>query len=89
MRYKFIILVFLVFWGVMITRLYHVSIKSNFYYEELAKENIVKLKKDIRSERSIIGFLPILSDAFPNKGEKKNCIIAKEAIKIPSAVGPA
>jgi len=35
MRYKFIIFVFLVFWAVMISRLYHVSIKSNFYYEEL------------------------------------------------------
>ena len=52
MRYKFIVLVFLIFWGVMITRLYHVSIKSNFYYEGLAKENIERKQfiKPVRGE---------------------------------------
>jgi len=52
MRYKFILLVFLIFWGVMITRLYHVSIKSNFYYEGLAKENIERKQfiKPVRGE---------------------------------------
>ena len=52
MRYKFIVLVFLVFWGVMITRLYHVSIKSNFYYEGLAKDNIERKQfiKPVRGE---------------------------------------
>ena len=52
MRYKFIILIFLTFWAVMITRLYHVSIKSNFYYEGLAKENIERKQfiKPVRGE---------------------------------------
>lgn len=52
MRYKFIVLVFLVFWGVMITRLYHVSIKSNFYYEGLAKDNVERKQfiKPVRGE---------------------------------------
>ena len=52
MRYKFIVLVFLIFWGVMITRLYHVSIKSNFYYEGLAKDNIERKQfiKPVRGE---------------------------------------
>ena len=53
MRYKFILVVFLVFWGVMITRLYHVSIKSNFYYEGLAKENVER-KQYIRPVRGEI-----------------------------------
>ncbi len=54
MRYKFIILVFLVFWGVMITRLYHISIKSNFYYEGLSKDNIERKEfiKPVRGEIS-------------------------------------
>lgn len=54
MRYKFIILVFIVFWGVMITRLYHISIKSNFYYEGLAKDNIERKQfiKPVRGEIS-------------------------------------
>ena len=54
MKYKFIIFVFLVFWAVMIVRLYHVSIKSNFYYEGLAKENIERKQfiKPVRGEIS-------------------------------------
>ena len=54
MKYKFIIFVFMLFWGVMITRLYHVSIKSNFYYEGLAKENIERKQfiKPVRGEIS-------------------------------------
>lgn len=52
MKYKFVILIFIVFWAVMITRLYHVSIKSNFYYEGLAKENIERKQfiKPVRGE---------------------------------------
>jgi penicillin-binding protein 2 len=52
MRYKIIIAIFLLFWGVMIARLYHVSIKSNFYYEELAKDNIERKRfiKPVRGE---------------------------------------
>ncbi|TNF45119.1 MAG: penicillin-binding protein 2 [Epsilonproteobacteria bacterium] len=52
MRYKFIVLVFIIFWGVMITRLYHVSIKSNFYYEGLAKDNVERKQfiKPVRGE---------------------------------------
>jgi len=54
MRYKFILFIFLSFWAVMITRLYHVSIKSNFYYEGLAKENIERKQfiKPVRGEIS-------------------------------------
>jgi penicillin-binding protein 2 len=54
MRYKITIAIFLLFWGVMIARLYHVSIKSNFYYEELAKDNIERKRfiKPVRGEIS-------------------------------------
>ncbi len=54
MKYKFIIVVFVLFWAVMIIRLYHVSIKSNFYYEGLAKENIERKQfiKPVRGEIS-------------------------------------
>lgn len=52
MRYKIVIVIFLLFWGVMIARLYHVSIKSNFYYEGLAKDNIERKQyiKPVRGE---------------------------------------
>ncbi|WP_295417773.1 penicillin-binding protein 2 [Sulfurovum sp.] len=56
MRYKVVIAIFLLFWGIMIARLYHVSIKSNFYYEELAKDNIERKHfiKPVRGEISDI-----------------------------------
>ena len=52
MRYKIVIAIFMLFWGIMIARLYHVSIKSNFYYEELAKDNIERKRfiKPVRGE---------------------------------------
>jgi len=52
MRYKIVIAVFILFWGVMVARLYHLSIKSNYYYEELAKENIERKHfiKPVRGE---------------------------------------
>jgi penicillin-binding protein 2 len=36
----------------MIARLYHISIKSNFYYEELAKANVERKEylKPVRGE---------------------------------------
>lgn len=40
MRYKIVIFFFLGIWALMIGRLYQVSIKSSYYYEKLAKENI-------------------------------------------------
>ncbi len=56
MRYKIVIAIFLLFWGIMIARLYHVSIKSNFYYEGLAKDNIERKRyiKPVRGEISDI-----------------------------------
>jgi len=52
MKYKITLLIFFVVWGIMLTRLYHVSIKSNFYYEKLAKENIERKRfiKPVRGE---------------------------------------
>ena len=52
MRYKITVFLFLAFWGVMIARLYHVSIKSNFYYEKLAKDNFERKEfiKPVRGE---------------------------------------
>ena len=54
MKYKIVVFIFFVFWSIMIVRLYHVSIKSNFYYEKLAKENIERklFIKPIRGEIS-------------------------------------
>jgi len=52
MRYKFILLIFIGIWAIMIARLYHVSVKSNFYYEKLAKDNIERKEylKPVRGE---------------------------------------
>lgn len=40
MRIKITLFIFVMVWAIIIARLYQVSIKSGFYYEKLAKENI-------------------------------------------------
>ena len=52
MKYKLIIIIMIAIWALLIKRLYEISIKSNYYYERLAKENIEKKTylKPIRGE---------------------------------------
>jgi penicillin-binding protein 2 len=52
MRYKIITVLFVSIWGLLIFRIYQISIKSNFYYERLAKENIERKTylKPVRGE---------------------------------------
>lgn len=52
MRYKFIVVLMLIIWALLINRLYEISIKSNYFYERLAKENIEQKSniKPIRGE---------------------------------------
>jgi len=52
MKYKISIVIFSIIWGLMIGRLYHLSVKSNFYYEDLAKDNIERKEflKPVRGE---------------------------------------
>lgn len=87
MRYKFIIVIFLLFWAVMITRLYHVSIKSNFYYEGLAKENVERTLylKPVRGEindvhgkllaMNRIGFSLLIAPHLKHKGDTLSRVI--------------
>jgi len=89
MRYKFILLIFFAFWAVMITRLYHVSIKSNFYYEGLAKENIERKQfiKPVRGEifdangkllaMNQIGFSVSIAPHLKRDSEQLNIVIDK------------
>ena len=39
MRYKIVAIIFALFWIILLGRVYQVSIKSNYYYENLAKKN--------------------------------------------------
>ncbi len=52
MRMKLLIAIFIAMWALLIVRLYHISIKSNYYYEKLAKENIERITylKPVRGE---------------------------------------
>jgi len=89
MRYKLIIILFILFWAGMIGRLYHVSIKSNFYYEGLAKENIERKQfiKPVRGEISDIngqllamnqiGFSVSIQPHLKSNSEKLNKVVDK------------
>ena len=52
MRFWIIITIFFLFWIMLISRIYQVSIKSNYYYENLAKMNITRkyFIKPVRGE---------------------------------------
>ncbi|RLA71994.1 MAG: penicillin-binding protein 2, partial [Epsilonproteobacteria bacterium] len=52
MKYKIIFALFILIWGIMFVRLYQISIKSTYYYQKLAKENIERKLyiKPIRGE---------------------------------------
>ncbi len=68
MRYRMVGLLFAVVWGLLIYRLYQISIRSNFYYERLATENIERKSyiKPVRGEifDSKGGFLAINKIGF-------------------------
>lgn len=52
MRYTIIIIVFILFWIMLISRIYQISVKSNYYYENLAHNNIERkyFIKPVRGE---------------------------------------
>jgi len=52
MRYKIVIALFAAVWGLLLFRLYQISVRSNFYYERLAKENVERKSyiKPVRGE---------------------------------------
>ena len=53
MKYKLILILMISIWVMLINRLYDISIKSNYYYERLAKEN-VEQKSNIKPTRGEI-----------------------------------
>ncbi len=45
MRIKIALSIFLLFWILLLVRVYYISIKSNAYYEEIAKQNAIKTEE--------------------------------------------
>ena len=43
MRIKIVLTIFFAVWVTLLVRVYYISIKSNAYYEEIAKQNVVKV----------------------------------------------
>lgn len=54
MRVRILLIAFCMFWLLLIVRIYYLSIKSNTYYEEIAKQNAIKVEKLIPSRGSIL-----------------------------------
>ncbi len=59
MKYKIVITVFTIFWIILLGRIYQVSIKSNYYYENLAKKNSHK----------VIPIPPLRGEIYDRNGE--------------------
>ncbi|MRJ02863.1 MAG: penicillin-binding protein 2 [Epsilonproteobacteria bacterium] len=45
MRFKFIIFIFISVWLLLLSKVYYLTIKSNEYYEALAKQNMIKRER--------------------------------------------
>lgn len=54
MRIKFILIAFCLFWLLLLVRIYYISIKSNTYYDEIAKQNAIKVEELAPSRGSIL-----------------------------------
>ncbi|WP_037940689.1 penicillin-binding protein 2 [Sulfurospirillum arcachonense] len=54
MRIKLLLIGFTAFWLVLLVRIYYISIKSNTYYEEIAKQNAIKVEDLAPSRGSIL-----------------------------------
>ncbi len=44
MRIRLLLFIFFAFWLILLVRIYYISIKSNTYYEELSKQNAIKVE---------------------------------------------
>ncbi|MEA3491510.1 MAG: penicillin-binding protein 2 [Campylobacterota bacterium] len=87
MKYKIIFLLLFIIWGIMIVRLYQISIKSTYYYQELAKENIERKHylKPLRGEiidisgkllaMNRIGFSISITPHLKKGGERLNQVV--------------
>ncbi len=82
-RIKFLIIIFALFWILLLSRLYFLSIKSNKYYQELANRNVVnteyltptrgeiKDRKDSVIAMSKLGFSIALDPHLSRKSKEK------------------
>jgi len=87
MKYKIVFLLFFIVWGIMIVRLYQISIKTGYFYKELAKENIERKRyiKPIRGEiidisgkllaMNRIGFSISIKPHLKRDGKRLNSVV--------------
>jgi penicillin-binding protein 2 len=45
MRIKFLVSIFVLFWVVLLIRIYYISIQSHTYYEQIAENNVIKVEQ--------------------------------------------
>ena len=88
-RHKIVFAIFIIIWSIMIVRLHHISIKSNYYYEKLAKENIERKVyiKPVRGEivdrkgkllaMNRIGFSISIRPHLKRSGDRLNRVVDK------------
>ncbi len=90
MRVKFIIGFFLFIWSLLLVRIYYIAIKSNTFYSQIAKNNIIKtedlppLRGIIRDRSGIalaVNKLGFAIELSPHLSKRKNISILKRKIK--------
>lgn len=97
MRIKFIVTMFVIFWLLILSRIYYISIKSHTYYEQIAENNVIKTEQlaplrglilDRHGEPLAVnqlGFSVGISPHLSSKADKEN--LDKEVDYIVSVLG--
>ncbi len=89
-RIKLILFLFALFWIILISRLYYLSIKSNRYYEELAMQNVINTEyllptrgeiRDRDQQLLAISKLGFSIALAPHLGKKRNRAKLHEALR--------
>lgn len=95
MRIKIVLSIFLVVWVGLLVRVYYISIKSNAYYEEIAKQNVIKTEElaplrgvilDRNDKRLSVNRLGFSIRVKPQLSLKRNREILDEEIDFLSSV---
>jgi penicillin-binding protein 2 len=95
MRIKLLIAFFTIVWLILLSRIYHLSIKSNTYYKEIAQRNVIKIEPlaplrgtivDRNLEPLAVNKLGFTIEITPHLGSKSKIKILEEEIEFISSL---
>ncbi|MBE0491906.1 MAG: penicillin-binding protein 2 [Sulfurospirillum sp.] len=97
MRIRFVLSIFALFWLALLVRIYYISIKSNTYYEQIAKQNAIKTEElapprgsilDINAKPLSVNKVGFSISIAPQLSASKNRKILNDEIEFLASILP-